>query len=45
MKIQRMKSGQHFITLPSTIVKAKQWKKADDLKYKINDKGEFVLYK
>ncbi len=45
MKIQRMKSGQHFITLPNMIVKAKQWKKGDDLKVEINEEGNIVLRK
>jgi hypothetical protein len=45
MKIQQLKTGQQFITLPTQISRAKGWKKGDDLKYKINDKGELVIYK
>ena len=45
MKIQQLKSGQHFITLPSQIVRAKLWKKGDDLKVEINPKGDIVLKK
>lgn len=45
MKIQQLKNGQHFITLPSQIVRAKQWKKGDDLKVEINKEGDLVLKK
>lgn len=45
MKIQQLKNGQHFITLPSQIVRAKGWKKGDDLKVEINKDGDLVLKK
>ena len=33
-----------MISIPKAICNAKQWKKGTELKYKINEKGEFVLY-
>jgi len=45
MKLQLMKQGQFFICLPRSLVRAKEWQKGEDIKIKINDKGELVLYK
>ncbi|MFH1839647.1 MAG: hypothetical protein ABH849_00685 [Nanoarchaeota archaeon] len=45
MKLQQLKTGQHFLTLPRQIMRAKGWEKGDIIKIKINDKGELVLYK
>ena len=45
MKLQQLKNGACVLTLPKQIVDAKQWKKGDDIKIRINDKGEIVLYK
>ena len=45
MKIQQLKNGQHFITLPSQLVRAKGWQKGDDLKVEIDSKGNIVLRK
>ena len=45
MKLQQMKQGQYFLTLPSQIVKAKDWKKGDMIKVKINKEGAIVLYR
>lgn len=45
MKLQQMKNGQYFVSLPRVIIRSKQWKKGDVIQYKINDKGELVLYK
>ena len=45
MKLQQMKQGQFFITLPSSIVKAKGWIKGDQIFLEINSKGEIILDK
>ena len=45
MKLQQMKNRQYFITLPNQIIRAKEWKKGDDIQVKISDKGEIVLRK
>lgn len=38
-----MKTGQYFLTIPASIVKAKGWKKADKIEVIIDNKGEIVL--
>jgi len=43
MKLQRMKSGQFFLTMPSQIVRAKGWKKGNNIGIEINMKGDIVL--
>jgi bifunctional DNA-binding transcriptional regulator/antitoxin component of YhaV-PrlF toxin-antitoxin module len=43
MKIQQMKNGQHFITLPRQIVRAKNWKKGQELEIIINDQGQLII--
>ena len=45
MKLQQMKNGQYFVCLPRQIVRAKGWKKQDDLKVEIDSKGNIVLRK
>jgi hypothetical protein len=45
MKLQQMKNGQYFVCLPRQIVRAKGWKKQDDLKVEIGPKGNIVLRK
>ena len=45
MKLQQMNDQSYFITLPKQIVLAKGWKKGDQIKYRINDKGEISLFK
>lgn len=45
MKLQQMKQGQFFITLPSSIVKAKGWIKGNEIIIEINSKGEIILDK
>ena len=37
--------GNCVLTLPSMIVKAKGWKKGDEIIVEINEKGEVVLKK
>lgn len=44
MKIQEI-NGTNYLALPIAICRAKGWKKGDIIKYKINDKGEIVLFK
>lgn len=43
MKLQQMKKGQYFITLPSQIIRAKGWKKGDIISVEIDQKGNIVL--
>ncbi len=38
-----MKSGQFFLTMPSQIVRAKGWKKGNNIGIEINMKGDIVL--
>ena len=45
MKLQQMKNRQYFITLPNQIIRAKEWKKGDDIKIEIDQKGNLVLKK
>jgi hypothetical protein len=45
MKLQELNKRSYFVVLPKAIVLAKGWKKGDDILYKINDKGELVLFK
>ena len=40
-----MKNRQFFVTLPNQIVRAKEWKKGDDIKIEIDQKGNLVLKK
>lgn len=40
-----MNNRQYFITLPNNIVRAKQWKKGDEIDFEIDNKGNFVLKK
>lgn len=43
MKLQQMKQGQFFVTLPSQIVRAKGWNKGDQIVAEINKEGNIVL--
>lgn len=43
MKLQLMKHGTFFITLPKQIVLAKGWKKGQELKCKINQDGQIII--
>jgi len=45
MKLQQMKNRQFFVTLPNQIVRAKEWKKGDDIKIEIDQKGNLILKK
>ena len=45
MKLQQLKSGQYFLSLPRQIVRAKGWKKGDVINITINSKGDLVLTK
>lgn len=45
MKLQKLNTGQHFITLPSQLVRAKGWVKGDDIVVEIDQKGNLVLRK
>ena len=45
MKLQQMKQGQYFISLPSSIVKAKGWTQGDNLTIEINQRGEIIIKK
>lgn len=43
MKLQQMKQGQFFVTLPTQILRAKKWKKGDIIEYSLDNKGDIVL--
>ena len=43
MKIQQINETL-MISIPKQICNAKGWRKGTELKYKINDKGELVLF-
>lgn len=43
MKLQKMNNRQFFITLPSSIVKAKGWKKGDSLDIVLDNKGNLFI--
>lgn len=45
MKLQLMNGKQFFITLPNQIIRAKNWKKGDEIKVEIDGKGNIVLRK
>ncbi|MBI2671056.1 hypothetical protein HYX18_03725 [Candidatus Woesearchaeota archaeon] len=45
MKLQQMKQGQYFITLPSQIVRAKGWSKGDQIIAIIDKNGDITLKK
>ena len=45
MKLQQMKQGIFFITLPVQIVRAKGWNKQDKIQINISDKGDLLLRK
>jgi len=45
MKLQQMKQGQFFLSLPSAIVRAKGWKKGDNVSVNISGEGDIVLRK
>ena len=44
MKLQLTKFDQFFLTIPKQIVLVKGWEKGIEIKYKINEKGELVLF-
>ena len=43
MKLQQMKQGQFFVTLPRQIILAKEWKKGDEITTNVDNKGNIVL--
>ncbi len=43
MKLQQMKQGQYFVTLPSQIVRAKGWNKGDYINAIIDKEGNIIL--
>ena len=45
MKLQQLNHGVFVISLPSQIIRAKEWKKGDEIKAVINDRGDIVLRK
>lgn len=45
MKLQKMKGGAYFLCMPLAIVKAKHWKKKDNIEATINNEGDIVLKK
>lgn len=45
MKLQMMNEKQYFITLPNSIIRAKEWQKGDELTVKIDNQGNIVIKK
>lgn len=45
MKIQQLKNNNFNLTIPLQIIRAKSWKKGDDIKIEINKEGDLVLKK
>ncbi len=45
MKLQQMKQGQYFLSMPSQIVRAKGWNKGDRIKIVIDKEGDLILRK
>jgi bifunctional DNA-binding transcriptional regulator/antitoxin component of YhaV-PrlF toxin-antitoxin module len=45
MKPQQLNNGQFVISLPSQIVRAKNWNKGDLIKVEIDKEGNIVLKK
>lgn len=43
-RLQRMKAGQMFITLPIQIMKMMDWNKGDEIKFSF-DKNKIILEK
>lgn len=43
MKLQKDTSGRYNITVPASIVKAKGWKKGEELEWEISDEGSLKL--
>lgn len=42
-KLQQTNYGQYVLYLPKHIVKAKGWKRGQELKITIGDKGELII--
>lgn len=45
VKLQYDHNGQYKITLPKQIALAKGWKKGDNLRIRLNERGNLVLEK
>lgn len=45
MKLQELQKGTMFITSPIQVVRAKGWKKGNDIVCEINKEGDLVLKK
>jgi DNA-binding Xre family transcriptional regulator len=45
VKLQQMKSGQFFVTIPRKLCKALDLKKGDNIEFKINSRGRLELVK
>jgi len=45
MKLQLMNSNLFFLGIPCQIVRAKGWKKGDEIAVEIDKKGDIVLKK
>lgn len=45
MILQRAKNAQYFLTIPITIVRAKEWERGDDIKIYVDKQGNILLKK
>lgn len=43
VKLQQIKDGQFFITLPKALVEAKKWSKGQILKISFNERGNLEI--
>jgi hypothetical protein len=43
MKVQEKPNGQKVITIPKNLANAKGWEKGQEVKWKINDRGNLEL--
>ena len=45
MKLQLMNNKQYFMCLPNQIVRAKGWKKGDNIEFEIDWRGRIIIKK
>lgn len=43
MKLQKMKNGSYFVTVPKPLVRAKGWNKGEKVSWEVNDEGRLGL--
>ena len=43
MKLQLMNGKQYFVCLPNQIVRAKGWKKGENIEFEIDHRGRIII--